>query len=181
MRGTLGETSSSICNKFTFFVNYLNRGAIMPNLKTHCAISKKRTNYDFADLHKWIDEPKKKLGFDHRQERHYFNERDMKYIKNYWDKRKKGLGEKAIIEWLFHIAIDNLDTAFRLSSKDFSYGEKTFNFMEFGIQKSGFIHCNFDHLPDKELNKMMQEEYYDDYADDYNDGGFISNLLKKIF
>ncbi len=147
----------------------------MPNFRTHCAISKKRTGFDFADLHRWIDEPKDKLGHNHRQERHHFNEKDMKMIKDFWNKKKAGYGEKAIIEWLFHIAIDNLDTAFRLSSKSFSYGEKAYNFMQFGIQKSGYIHCDFDYIPDKELNKMMSDEY------EYEDDGFITGLFKKFF
>lgn len=140
----------------------------MPNFKTHCAISKKRTGFDFADLHRWIDEPKNKLGCNHRQERHYFNQDDMKMIKKYWEQRKQGYGEKAIIEWLFHIAIDNLDTAFRLSSKQFSYGNKAYNFMEFGIQKSGYIHCDFEYIPDNELNYIMNYDYDDDefYEDD---------------
>jgi hypothetical protein len=43
------------------------------------------------------------------------------------------LGEKAVIEWLFHIVIDNLATAFGMSGKSFSYGPKTYNRMEFGF------------------------------------------------
>jgi hypothetical protein len=153
----------------------------MPNFKTHCAISKKRTGHDFADLHRWIDEPKKKLGFNHRQERHHFNEKDMKLIKDFWNKRKKGLGEKAMVEWLFHIAIDNLDTAFRLSSKDFSYGDKAYNFMQFGIQKSGYIHCDFEYMNDKELYEMMNYDEECEFEYDDEDDGFISGLVKRFF
>jgi hypothetical protein len=143
----------------------------MPNLKTHRAISQKRTGFDFAELHKWVDEPKKKLGFNHRQERHYLNDADMKTIKDRW-------GEKAIIEWLFHIAIDNLNTAFKLSSKHFSYGKKAFNSMEFEFYKSGFIHCNFKRIPENELKMLdLDETYYDDY----NEDGFITGLLKEFF
>ncbi len=54
-------------------------------------------------------------------------------LKRYWDGKRRGLGEKAVVEWLFHIAIDNLATAFKMSSKSFSYGSKTYNLMEFGF------------------------------------------------
>jgi hypothetical protein len=92
----------------------------MPSVKTHCAISQKRTGNDFAELHKWIDEPTKDLGSDHRIERHYYNDDDKNTIKRRW-------GEKAVIEWLFHIALDNLYTAFKMSKQSFSYGDKTYN------------------------------------------------------
>jgi hypothetical protein len=48
-------------------------------------------------LHRWIDEPKRTLGYDHRSERHYYTEKDKNTIKKYWDSKGKGLGEKAVI------------------------------------------------------------------------------------
>jgi hypothetical protein len=45
------------------------------------------------------------FGADHRVERHFYNEDDKNYIKGYWDAKGEGLGEKAVVEWLFHIAI----------------------------------------------------------------------------
>ena len=128
----------------------------MPSLKTHCAISKKRTGRAFAELHKWIDDPTKKLGVDHRTKRHYYTEYNKKYIKKYWDSIEEGLGEKAVIEWLFHIAIDNLWTAFKMSKKSFSYGRKAYNLMEFGLSESGFIHCNFKRVDDDKLNSIFE-------------------------
>jgi hypothetical protein len=86
----------------------------MPSVNVHCAISKKRTGNEFAELHEWIDKSKKP-GPDHRVKRHYYNVRDRNQIKKQW-------GEKAMIEWLFHIAIDNLDTAYKMSRQSFSYG-----------------------------------------------------------
>jgi len=59
-------------------------------------------------------------------------------MKGYWDAKREGLGEKAVVEWLFHIAIDNLATAFKMSSQSFSYGPKTYNLMEFGFDRSGY-------------------------------------------
>jgi hypothetical protein len=87
----------------------------MPSVKTHCAISLKRTGIDFAELHRWIDEPTGRLGSEHRIRRHHYNEKEKNLIKGYWDAKRGGLGEKAVIEWLFHMAIDNLATASRMT------------------------------------------------------------------
>jgi len=135
----------------------------MPSLRTHCAISKKRTGNDFAELHRWIDEPTGELGPDHRIERHHYNEKDKNTIKRYWDSKREGLGEKAVIEWLFHIALDNLYTAFKMSKQSFSYGDKTYNIMEFGLSKSGYIHCNFDRVEEYEFNFIFEDECEEEY------------------
>jgi hypothetical protein len=135
----------------------------MPLFKTHCAISKKRTGNNFAELHRWIDEPTRRLGADHRIERHHYTEKDKNTIKEYWDGIGEGLGEKAIIEWLFHIAIDNLYTAFKMSNKSFSYGRKTYNLMHFGLSKSGFIHCNFEKVDEDELSSLFEGDFKEDY------------------
>ena len=67
----------------------------------------------------------------------------MEYIKSYWDKQKGlGWGDKAVIEWLFHIAIDNISTAYKLSIP--CYGENTYNVINIEIKKSGFVEINFD-------------------------------------
>ena len=136
----------------------------MPPLRTHCAISKKRTDNDFAELHKWIDGPTRKLGTEHRIKRHHYNENDKNTIREYWDAIGKGLGEKAVIEWLFHIAIDNLYTAFKMSNKSFSYGQKTYNLMCFGLRKSGYIHCDFERVDERELSSMFEGESEEDYS-----------------
>ncbi len=135
----------------------------MPSYKTHCAISKKRTGNDFGELHRWIDRSTRRLGVAHRRRRHYYNEEDKNTIKEYWDSKEEGLGEKAVIEWLFHIALDNLDTAFRMSCKNFSYGEKAYNIMEFGLSKSGYIHCNFDRVAEDELDLIFEEDAGEEY------------------
>jgi hypothetical protein len=151
----------------------------MPGFKTHCAISKKRTNYGFSELHRWIDDPSKKRGMNHRTERHSFNETDAKKIKEYWDNKKgRGWGQKAVIEWLFHIAIDNLHTAFKWSNKSFSYGENAYNFMEFELNRSGFIHCNFERMDERDMSDMFDDDYLEK---DYYEEGFISSIFRKIF
>lgn len=76
----------------------------MPDTETHCKISKARTGNEFRELHKWMDEATEYLGADHRIERHFFTQEYKNYIKNKWT-------DKAVVEWLFHIALDNLETA----------------------------------------------------------------------
>jgi len=127
----------------------------MPSLKTHCAISLKRTGNDFAELHGWIDEPTRRLGYEHRMERHHLNEADKNTIKGCW-------GEKAVIEWLFHIALDNLVTAFKMSKQRFSYGPKAYNLMRFGLSKSGFIHCDFRRADERDLQSISEYESEED-------------------
>ena len=110
----------------------------MPNLRAHCAISRQRTGFEFEELNRWIDNPPEAniLGPDHRIKRHAFTIEDMEYIRKYWDERKGyGWGDKAVIEWLFHIAIDNIHTAYKLSIPH--YGDSTYNFIKIG-PLSGF-------------------------------------------
>ena len=97
-----------------------------------------------------------------RRKRHYFNEGDKNRIRSYWDTKREGLGEKAVIEWLFHIALDNLDTAFRMSKKSFSYGHKTYNLMHFGMSKSGYIHCEFERVAERDLQVIFEDEAEED-------------------
>jgi hypothetical protein len=121
----------------------------MPRLEVHCAISKTRTRFGFEELHTWIDKDAQDLGVDHRKRRHYFNIKDEKEIRDYWDEKKgKGWGEKAVVEWLFHIALDNLETAYKFSVRDGSYGRRTYNRMEFAFNRNGYIGCTFDRIPD---------------------------------
>jgi hypothetical protein len=137
----------------------------MPSIRTHCAISQTRTGNAFVELHQWIDEPAKRLGANHRIERHYYNENNKNYIKRWWDSKAKGLGEKAVIEWLFHIALDNLDTAFKMSRKNFSYGNKAYNLMQFGLSRSGYIHCHFERVDEEELDHIFGDE--DEFEEDF--------------
>ena len=116
----------------------------MPSVRKHCAISKKRTGFSFGELHEWIDEGAKYKGVDHRKERHHFNLQDKKAIKEHWDGTKgKGWGEKAIVEWLFHIALDNLETAYKMSLRRGSYGQNTYNCIEITLNPNGYIDCDF--------------------------------------
>lgn len=106
----------------------------MPNVNEHCKISKERTGEEFRELHEWIDEGQKYLKHDHRLERHFYIEEYKKFIEEKW-------GKKAVVEWLFHIAIDNMETAnkFAIQVYNRSYAEIDVNFDGKEISKIGFI------------------------------------------
>ena len=72
----------------------------MPSLKTHKAISKRRTGSDYARLHRWMDI---KEGINHRQINH--NLKDIGYLKRNWRKYGKSYSE-VVKEFLHHITLD---------------------------------------------------------------------------
>ena len=120
----------------------------MPSVRIHCAIIEMRTGFGFEELHRWIDEGTKTMGVDHRKKRHYFNRKDQREIKDYWYAKKgKGWGEKAIVEWLFHIALDNLETAYKFSLNESSYGANTYNYLRVILNPNGYIDCKFKRIP----------------------------------
>ena len=93
----------------------------MPNVDTHCKISKERTQgNEFRELHEWMDEPQKYFGINHRLERHSLTDVYKDYVEKTFG------GKKAVIEWLFHIAIDSLETANKFAVIEYGdrcYGE----------------------------------------------------------
>ncbi len=131
----------------------------MPSNKIHCALSKKRTGFNFKELHQWIDKDEKKLGIDHRLNRHAFNKEESNIIKKYWEKKKgKGWGEKAVVEWLFHIAIDNLETAFKEANKAYRKNH-VYNYFKFGlIPDSKYIFWHFGRFSEEKLEKEFNED-----------------------
>ncbi|MDP6525030.1 MAG: hypothetical protein QGH15_12480 [Kiritimatiellia bacterium] len=76
----------------------------MSDLNTHVKVSKERTGKGYSALHKWIDEPRKWLRQSHRIERHAHSEEYEKSI-------RRRFGNLGVVEWLIHIALDNLETA----------------------------------------------------------------------
>ncbi len=127
----------------------------MPNFNAHCAISKQRTGFDFAELHEWIDSPSEYLGSDHRIERHAYTKEDMLTVKSFWERKKPGWGDKAIVEWLFHIAIDNMSTALKFARQ--AYGPNAYNVAVVGIKDSGFIEVEFDRETDREIDQLFKD------------------------
>ena len=77
----------------------------MPSGKHHQAISKERTGKTFAKLHNWIDDNKDDKSVNHRSKNHYYTKELRQYVYNTFG------GNEAVSEWLFHIALDNLDTS----------------------------------------------------------------------
>lgn len=73
-------------------------------------MSKERTGQSYKELHIWIDEPRQWLQADHRIERHSYNRSIKEYVEQRW-------GKGAIVEWLLHIAVDNMDTALKFARK----------------------------------------------------------------
>lgn len=128
----------------------------MPSLKVHCRISKDRTGFNFKELHEWIDSKK---GINHRTLRHSYNLKEENQIKKYWNDKKQGLGEKAVVEWLFHIAVDNLETAFKRAKK--AYKEKhIYNYFKFClIPDSKFIYFNCSKLKEEDVEKEFGDSY----------------------
>jgi hypothetical protein len=126
----------------------------VPKLSQHCAISKKRTGFDFRELHMWMDAPKDELGYNHRIKRHLFSEDEEKRIREHWDRKLgNGWGQKAVVEWLFHIALDHLSTAFKKSKG--IYGERTFNYLAFGLSNNNYVHIDQEAFTDYGL-----EDYF---------------------
>lgn len=131
----------------------------MPSLRVHCRISKDRTGFNFKELHEWIDESAKEKGINHRMERHAYTKVEERLIKNYWNRKKQGLGEKAVVEWLFHIAIDNLDTAFKRAKKAYNEG-KIYNYFRFCFRpNSKFILFDSKILNEEDVEKEFGDTY----------------------
>ena len=105
----------------------------MPNLNVHCRISEIRTGKEFRELHSWIDEGTKYLKHNHRLERHFFIEEYKDFVKEKW-------GEKAVVEWLFHIALDNLETANKFALNIYS---KTFEEISVSFDDKEISACKF--------------------------------------
>lgn len=134
----------------------------MPSLKLHCAVSRERTGFNFKQLHEWIDAPQKQMGRNHRLERHALNDKETKQIRDFWEKTKgNGWGDKAVCEWLFHIAIDNLETAFKTANKAYR-GNNAFNYFKFGLKPSSkFIYFDFGRLDEDALSSEFKDVYAD--------------------
>lgn len=123
----------------------------MPSIEEHCKISLKRTKgkESYKTLHEWIDEPKEYYGVNHRIERHSDNEFIREYITKKWD-------DKAVIEWLFHIAVDNLQTAYKASHN--VYKDRTYNYYKFALAEADEMYFDCGKLSGVKLVKKFKEE-----------------------
>jgi hypothetical protein len=128
----------------------------MPFGKVHEAISKIRTGKPYSELHKWIDYDEKGLGSDHRKERHYYTQALKDEVKRFGE-------HEAIGEWLFHIALDNLDTSV---TNDWSYLKRNTNFFRFGFAKDGFVYYDSEKISRDELEEEFSDTYEEGNEDD---------------
>lgn len=92
----------------------------MPTVKEHCRISKNRCDYDYEDLHKWMDEPQQYFGMDHRLERHTLHDIYMKYVMEKW-------GKQGVLEFINHIIEDYKQTAEKIDKKYNKEDQQAFN------------------------------------------------------
>ena len=82
-----------------------------------------------------MDEGCRTLRYSHRIERHT-------PISDYQHYVQRRYGKKAVIEWLIHIALDNLETAHKLSVREY---KKPYLKMEVLFGKNGRIKkCHFE-------------------------------------
>ena len=125
----------------------------MPKLKIHIAISKKRTGESYEELHKWIDNNEESEGVDHRSKNHFYTNELRKYVYSNFG------GHKAVSEWLFHIALDNLDTSV---TNDWMHKISDENFNKFGFKGNGFIYYESN-----EFNESDFEEEFSYGAEGY--------------
>jgi len=122
----------------------------MPKNSVHCAISKKRTDNTYQELHRWIDDNKEDRGVNHRSKNHYYSEELRQFI---YDKFG---GNEAVSEWLFHIALDNLDTSV---NNDWNHADVDRNFFKLGFEPDGFIHYEDAELEDDEMEEEFSEDF----------------------
>ncbi|MCK4647687.1 hypothetical protein KAT24_02045 [Candidatus Pacearchaeota archaeon] len=134
----------------------------MPNQEVHCEISRIRTKGNsYQELHAWMDEASKYIGSNHRLERHFYTEEYKDYITERW-------GAKAVVEWLFHIAIDNLETA-----NKFAINEYKASFEEIIVKFDGkkISQCNFVKTTSNGNKKVLKVSV--------NEKEKINELVKK--
>jgi hypothetical protein len=120
----------------------------MPSGKHHQAISKIRTGSSYARLHSWIDQGSEERGVNHRNKNHYYTEDLRKYISDNFG------GPEAVSEWLFHIALDNLDTSV---TNDWMHKVSDSNFHKFGFTYDGFIFYDEEKLSLDDLDDEFPE------------------------
>jgi len=145
----------------------------MPNFEEHKRISVERTDDEFAELHKWMDEATTSLKFNHRLERHFYMSDYEEFIANKW-------GKKAVVEWLFHIAIDNIETANKFAKEIYNkaYDKISIEFEDKEISAIEFTK-NFENS--EKITRYEKENSIRKNEKNYNDKRniFITKSSKK--
>ena len=120
----------------------------MPSGKIPQAISRKRTGKSYDKLHCWIDDNKDDKSVNHRSKNHHYSEDLRKYVYSNFG------GHEAVSEWLFHIAMDNLDTSV---TNDWMHGVSGSNYHRFGFLENGFIFYDEEELDLEDLEDEFEE------------------------
>lgn len=106
----------------------------MARLREHMAMSVQRTGKTYRELHVWVDEPRRWLRADHRTERHAYSAAMKSYVERRW-------GKTAVVEWLLHIAMDNIDTALKFMRRGTAAPHDR---LTITIDARGRVECRFD-------------------------------------
>jgi hypothetical protein len=123
----------------------------MPSNRQHSAFSYHRTGKSYSDLHSWIDRDDTGLGCNHRKKKHCWTENYEDYVYENFG------GDEAVSEWLLHIALDNLSTAWKLGRKT---SKKHHNFFMFGFEKeSNYVFYDFESIGEKEMMRRFKKSY----------------------
>ena len=125
----------------------------MPYNKVHCAISKQRTGKSYYKLHKWIDNNKEERGVNHRSKNHFYTKEIRQDVFDRFG------GDEAVSEWLFHIALDNLDTSV---TNDWKNNVADSNVHIFGFNVNGYIYYEEKELSDEDLEDTFEDELSDE-------------------
>lgn len=95
-----------------------------------------------------MDEPQRFLGVNHRMERHVDNEAYREFIRKRW-------GDRAIVEWLFHIAMDNLVTAYKTSNDVY---QTAYNYYRLALLENGKIVIDYCKLSEDEVIRRFRDK-----------------------
>ncbi|MBM3304074.1 MAG: hypothetical protein FJY76_03175 [Candidatus Aenigmarchaeota archaeon] len=118
----------------------------MPKWETHFALSIQRTGRPYKELHIWIDNNKNERGVDHRAENHAYTTAVKDFV------FKKFGGAEAVSEWLFHVALDHLDTLM-MNEWNFTSPAKQTNLLHFGFKKNGYIFFAEEEVTEEQMEK----------------------------
>ena len=98
----------------------------MPNCQEHCADSQKKYNYDFEELHIWMDEPSRIAGGKHGSFRHELFKTPEEAEKIFWEKTPERFRPYIKNAVLDHIMLDSLDSSGKQDLNVFNYSMREF-------------------------------------------------------
>ena len=88
-------------------------------------------------------------SLSHTSKNHVYSEELKKYVAENFG------GKEAISEWLFHIALDHLDTSVL---NDWNYLDIDTNTYKFGFRRDNIVLYSEEELDNKELEREFSED-----------------------